>query len=179
MIEIKNVFHHANDYADVGPEWIERLKTVALSSPLRRSRLCLHRSDEDALHEMIIALSRNCLFPPHRHPTKSESYHMIEGRFALIIFQDDGVPLRSFMLTPVGKGGVVCCRLNTPVFHAILPLDEIVIFQEVTNGPFKRGEAVLASWAPSGDPELREFLERAAIKCGIREDLLKKTNSMN
>src|SRR5262245_27723879 len=57
---MQNVFHHGHDYADVGPEWIERLKTVALSSCLRRSRLCLHRSDDDSLHEMIIALARDC-----------------------------------------------------------------------------------------------------------------------
>ena len=169
---MKNVFHHKDDYADVGPEWIERLKTVALTSPLRRCRLCLHQSDDDKLHEMIIALARDCLFPPHRHPTKTESYHMIDGRFILIIFGDDGVPMRSLLLTPPERGGVICFRLSMPVFHAALPLDDVVVFHEVTNGPFKKDEAVLASWAPSEPSELRAFLEKAAISCGIPAGLV-------
>jgi cupin fold WbuC family metalloprotein len=167
-----NVFRHSSAYADVGPEWIERLKRTALNSPLRRARLCLHTSDEDTLHEMIIAIARDCLFPPHRHPSKSESYQMIDGRMVLIIFDDQGVPQRSLLLTPHGRGGLVCFRLGAPAFHAVLPLDETVVFHEATNGPFRKGEAVLAPWAPQQENELRSFLENAAIASGIAKDVV-------
>ena len=167
-----NVFYEAVDFAEVGPDWIERLKAMALSSPLRRSRLCLHRSDADSLHEMIIALAYDCLFPPHRHPTKTESYHIIQGRFVLIIFSDEGLPVRSVLLSTAGKGALLCFRLSKPAFHAVLPLDKVVVFHEVTNGPFRKDEAVLASWAPSKSSELRSFLERAATLSGIPDKVI-------
>jgi cupin fold WbuC family metalloprotein len=111
---MQNVFHNTDDFAQVGPDWIERLKSVARQSEQRRARLCLHRSNDDRLHEMIIALCSDCLFQPHRHPNKSESFHMIEGRVAIVIFDDAGTPLRSLLLTPPGQGGLLCYRMCTP-----------------------------------------------------------------
>jgi cupin fold WbuC family metalloprotein len=166
-----NVFHNADDYAVVGPEWIERLKKTALTSPLRRSRLCLHRSDDDKLHEMVIALARDCLFPPHRHTAKSESFHIIDGRLIIVIFKDDGTSLRSLLLTSAGKGGALCYRMCKPSFHAVLPLDEVVVFHEVTNGPFVKNEAVFADWAPTTPNELRSFLVRAALSENLPVDV--------
>jgi cupin fold WbuC family metalloprotein len=170
--DLPNVFHSTDDLTVVGSEWIERLKAVALESPLRRSRLCLHQSEDDTLHEMIIAVARDCLFPPHRHVAKVESYHMIQGRMVLIIFDDHGAPLRAMVLAPPGQGGVICYRLGKPLFHAILPLDDAVMFHEVTNGPFKRGEAILADWAPTAHDELGAFLAQSAAACGIDRRLV-------
>jgi cupin fold WbuC family metalloprotein len=168
---MKNVFHNEDDYAVVGSEWIERLKITALNSPLRRARLCLHRSDGDKLHEMVIALARDCLFQPHRHAAKSESFHMIDGRLVIIIFKDDGTPMRSLLMTPIGQGGTLCYRMCVPRFHAILPLDEVVVFHEVTNGPFVKNNAVLADWAPNALNELRSFLTRAALSGSLPLDV--------
>ena len=105
---MQNVFHNADDIAVIGSDWIDRLKGIALTSPLKRARICLHRSDEDCVHEMIIALARDCLFPPHRHVAKNESFHMIEGRLGVVIFNDDGSTRRSFVLAPPGQQGSIC-----------------------------------------------------------------------
>ena len=162
-LPIENVFHNHEDYAIVGPEWIDKLKSVALQSPQRRARLCLHRSDDDKLHEMIIALARDCLFRPHRHPVKSESFHMISGRLIVILFTDDGTPIRSLLLSPPGRGGVICYRLCTPAFHSVLPLDDVVVFHETTNGPYSKNGAVMAEWAPDEPDKLQSFLIKAAL----------------
>jgi cupin fold WbuC family metalloprotein len=100
---------------------------------------------------------------------------MIDGKLILIIFANDGTPMRSMLLSPPGKGGVICYRLCTPMFHAVLPLDEVVVYHETTNGPFVRNEAVLAEWAPADPLELRAFLENAAIECGSPPELFKVT----
>jgi cupin fold WbuC family metalloprotein len=168
---MQNVFHNHDDYAVVDSQWIDRLKSIALHSPLRRSRLCLHRSDDDRLHEMIIALARDCLFQPHRHPIKSESFHMIAGRLIIVIFRDDGTPTRTLLLTPPGEGGVVCYRLCTPAFHAVLPLDEVVVYHETTNGPFIKNDAVVAEWAPKSGDQLRAFLVRSALAGTLPADV--------
>lgn len=168
---MQNVFHNQDDYAIVDLAWIERLKSVALQSPLRRSRLCLHRADDDKLHEMIIALARDCLFQPHRHPVKSESFHMIAGRLVIVIFRDDGTPVRSLLLSPPGQGGVVCYRLCTPTYHAVLPIDEVVVFHETTNGPFVKNDSILADWAPKPRDELHSFLVKAALAGALPADV--------
>jgi cupin fold WbuC family metalloprotein len=170
---IQNVFHNSDDFVMVGPEWIGRLKAAALQSPLRRARLCLHRSSDDKLHEMIIALARDCLFQPHRHPGKTESFHMIDGRLAVVIFEEDGRPLRSLLLTPPRQGGVICYRLCVPAFHTVLPLDDVVVFHETTNGPFEKGDALLAEWAPSEPGALRSFLQEAVVAGGLSPESLR------
>jgi len=164
---MQNVFHNTDDIAVIGPEWIEQLKQIAMASPMKRARVCLHRSDDDQVHEMIIALARDCLFQPHRHPFKSESFHMIFGRLIVVLFKNDGTPMRSLLLSPPGQGGVICYRLCVPTFHAVFPLDEVVVFHEVTNGPFVKNDAVLANWAPQSQDELRLFLVKAALDGGL------------
>ena len=168
---IQNVFHNTDDIAVIGPDWISSLKQVALASPLRRARICLHRSNVDKVHEMIIALAKDCLFRPHRHQAKAESFHMIEGRLVVIIFNEDGTTRRSFLLTPPGQGDAVAYRLCSSAFHAVLPLDETVVYHETTEGPFVTGEAVFAPWAPSDPKLLTDFLRRAACEGGLSCDL--------
>ena len=168
---MQNVFHNERGYAEVGSEWVERLKSVALQSQLRRARLCLHRSDEDLLHEMIIALAHDCIFRPHKHTGKSESYPMIEGRMVFIMFSDDGAPTHAAQLAPPGQGGKICFRMSEPIYHAVLPLDDVVVYQETTTGPFKKGDATVAPWAPTEPSDLRAFLEKASSVCTISSDL--------
>lgn len=169
---MQNVFHNADDIAVIGSDWIDRLKGIALTSPLKRARICLHRSDEDCVHEMIIALARDCLFPPHRHVAKNELFHMIEGRLGVVIFNDDGSTRRSFVLAPPGQQGSIAYRLGVSAFHAVLPLDDVVVYHETTNGPFVPGEAIIARWAPADPVALEKFLRGAARQGGISPELL-------
>ncbi len=53
-------------------------------------RVCLHDGPEAALHQMVIVHRRGGEFRPHKHLTKAESYHMIEGRLRIRLFDDQG-----------------------------------------------------------------------------------------
>jgi cupin fold WbuC family metalloprotein len=169
----QNVFYNSDNVVTVGPEWLERIKRTAMTSPLRRARLCLHQSADDPVHEMIIALQRDCLFRPHRHPTKVESIHMIEGRVAIVVFDENARPVKSYLLAPPGLPGNVCYRLCASIFHAVLPMDDIVVYQETTSGPFRKGEAVFLPGAPDDHAELKRFLRAAALSAGFPEDYLR------
>ena len=159
------VFHNGEDIAQVGDDWIVRLKQAAAESPLRRSRLCLHRTNEDTVQEMILALCRDVLFRPHRHRNKSESFHIIEGDLVVLLFNDEGHVIRAIHMGPPGSGHVMCYRLCVPTWHAILPRSEFVVFHETTVGPFKSHDpAQFAPWAPVEPEALREFLETSLQK---------------
>jgi cupin fold WbuC family metalloprotein len=158
------VFRNSDEIVTVGPEWLQRLKDAARNSPLRRSRLCLHRADQDTIQEMIIVLMKDVLFRPHRHIDKSESFHIIEGELYVLLFTEAGRPMRAIHMGPASSGRTFCYRLSVPAWHAILPISETVVMHETTRGPFVAGEAAFASWAPSGGEELRAFLVDSLAK---------------
>ena len=157
------VYYSTEGILDIGDEWLSRLKGAALASPLRRSRLRLHKGNDDAVQEMIIALCRDVLFRPHRHVKKSESFHIIEGELAVIVFDESGTVLKSIHMGPPHTGRRFYYRLAEAVWHAILPLDEFVVFHETTDGPYDPNEpAQFAPWAPAESEALRHFLHKSA-----------------
>ena len=74
----------------LGAGQISFLKQQALSSNRKRARICTHRSNDDALHEMLIAISANSYIHPHKHTSKVESFHIIEGLVDVVVFDDAG-----------------------------------------------------------------------------------------
>ena len=62
----------------------------ALGNTRERVRLCTHQSVEDAVHEMLIVHIKGTYIRPHKHPNKSESFHIIEGNLDVVVFDDAG-----------------------------------------------------------------------------------------
>ncbi len=135
----------------VGPEDMELLKSMAAQNCRQRIRLCSHPDVNDSLHEMLIVHAKGNYVQPHLHRKKSESFHIIEGQLAVILFDETGGVKEIVRMGPVADGGVFYYRLSTELFHTVLPLSDFVIFHETTNGPFRREETVFASWAPAED----------------------------
>jgi cupin fold WbuC family metalloprotein len=167
LTSVPEVFTHTEKIIEVGPDWLSRLKAAAGASPLRRARLCLHLNPDAAIQEMILVLCDDVLFQPHRHQNKTESFHIIEGELDLVIFDEAGVPMRIIRMGPVASGKVFCYRLNASLYHALLPRTPFVIFHETTTGPFTKGDAQFAPWAPENSDDLRAFLEES-----LREPVL-------
>jgi cupin fold WbuC family metalloprotein len=159
---MKEVFRNNENLALVDENWITFLKERASNSLLRRSRLCLHRTHDDPVQQMIIVMCRDVLFRPHRHRAKHESYHMIEGLLDLIFFEDDGRPESAIRMGPLGSGAAFSHRLCVSRFHAVLPLSEFVVVHEITAGPWVEGDAEFGPWAPTDMDALRSFLEKSA-----------------
>ena len=53
-------------------------------------RICLHKNSLDKHHDMVILQQRKNFYLPHKHLKKGETYHIIKGSMASILFKDNG-----------------------------------------------------------------------------------------
>lgn len=159
------------DVAVVGPEAVRWLKEQALGTRRRRMRLCAHPGPDDLLHEMLIVHPRAAYVPPHKHPGKSESFHVVDGRLTVFLFDESGAIVRTI---PMGAGDpdrAFYYRLSEPLYHTVVPESDLVVFHEVTNGPFRREDTVFAPWAPADSPAGVDA-ETAALQAAFVETLM-------
>ena len=154
------VFVAAAPIVRVGAQQIAFLKRQAELSSCGRARICAHRSNDDRLHEMLIAISADSYIHPHKHLAKVESYHIIEGSVDIVLFEDEGAIVDVVELGETSSGRDFYYRLSDSVFHTLLIRSDYLVVHEVTNGPFVPEEAVLAPFAP---PEARRVEARAYL----------------
>jgi cupin fold WbuC family metalloprotein len=147
-----------------GDEEIAFLKRTALASPRQRARICAHRTNEDALHEMIIAISAASYIHPHRHIGKSESFHIVEGEVDVAVFDEVGKVVDVIELGATGSGRRFYYRLSESAFHTLLIRSDCLVVHEVTNGPFAKDRTVLAPFAPPEEQQeaARDYMKRVA-----------------
>jgi cupin fold WbuC family metalloprotein len=134
-----------------GDDEIAFVKRTALASPRKRARICAHRNNDDALHEMIIAISAQSYIHPHRHIGKSESFHVVEGEVDVAVFDEAGSVVDLIELGAPGSGRRFFYRMSHSAFHTLLIRSDVLVVHEVTNGPFARERTVLAPFAPPED----------------------------
>lgn len=145
------------------------LKEQAAHNPRQRIRLCAHREVEDTLHEMLIIHARDTYVRPHKHPGKSESFHVIEGVVEIVIFDEAGNVTDVIPMGDYQSGRRFFYRISDPLYHTLLIRSDVLVFHETTNGPFKREGMIFASWAPEENDktavktfieQLEEFIQR-------------------
>lgn len=168
MSGLSATYRHQQDIAVVGADMVEALIEAARLDPRGRARFNLHHGDDDPLHEMVIAMTRQSLTMPHRHVGKSESLHLMRGILALVAFNDDGKVMRCMRLGPsLAPGRPQIVRFCAPVWHTVIPLSEIMVVHEVTNGPFVQGKNMeIPAWAPPSD-ELETWVDRLKKDCRL------------
>jgi len=145
------VFVIEDDVAEVTRQDVLALKPFAGASPRKRSRLCAHRDSSESLHEMFIALHRDTYVRAHKHPTKVESFHIVQGEVDVVLFDDEGNIRQVVSLREFASGKPFYYRLNIPAYHTVLPRTEYALFHEITNGPFRQGDTLFPEWAPPDD----------------------------
>lgn len=131
-----------------GEEEISFVKKVALETPRLRARICAHRTGEDLLHEMLIAISCKSYIHPHRHLIKSESFHVVEGIVDVIVLDERGEISEVVELGPPGSGRIFYYRMSESKFHTLRIHSNILVVHEVTNGPLEANGTVMAEFAP-------------------------------
>lgn len=130
---------------------IQLLTQKAEENPRKRIRICAHQTTEDVLHEMIIVHTKETYVWPHKHLNKSESFHVIEGRADVVIFDEDGEIARVIQMGDYRSGLSFFYRIADPLYHTLLIYSDNLVFHEATNGPFNHADSAYAPWAPDMD----------------------------
>lgn len=175
MIKMKKVndeiFYADEDVIQVSKEDIDLLKKKALQNPRKRCRLCTHKDVNDKIHEMLIVHTKDVYVRPHKHLNKTETFHIIEGRADVVLFDDKGkiiqvIPMGDY--TSKNKFLKFYYRVSQPYYHTLLINSEIIVFHEVTKGPFKKEDTIFPSWAPEDNDKkgIKKFMNKlsTAIK---------------
>jgi cupin fold WbuC family metalloprotein len=118
--------------------------TLELIDALKQNaRLCLHREAGDSFHQMLILEFAGKEFPPHRHPTKSEGYHILEGEMDLVLYDETGNPTQRFSIN--AKSPIA--RVGPSTFHSLIVKSPFAIYLESKPGPFNREtDKIMAPW---------------------------------
>lgn len=136
--------------AHVNTDLIDELK-VAADRYGKNVRLCLHDGPDAEFHEMVILERQGKYYRPHKHLTKGESFHILEGMMGAFAFDDQGNIQDACVLKPDGN---FIYRVETNMYHAVMPLTEQIIYHESKPGPFLGdGDSIFPEWAPDGDDE--------------------------
>jgi cupin fold WbuC family metalloprotein len=146
--ESEEVLYDLDTTVRVGRQEVDFLKKGAGQNQRNRIRLCAHGSTDDSLHEMFIVHTKETYVRPHRHLGKSEALHVIEGTVDLVTFDDTGDITGVTSMGDYQSGRTFYHRLSEPAFHTLLITSDVVVFHEITNGPFDRADTIWAPWAP-------------------------------
>ncbi len=139
-------------------------------------RVCLHSNPKDKHHDMVLLQKKKDFFKtwfenkkmgtfPHKHLKKGETYHLIKGKMACVIFKNNGSIKNAFKLNP---NDIFRTPINT--YHTQVPLSEYVIYHEGTLGPFRKGNSVFPRWA---DKFFNKKKEIEKFKTELTRKLLK------
>lgn len=149
------VFYADEVPVNAGWEEIEFLKARVEGTVLKRIRLCAHSDVEDALHEMLIVLSKETYIRPAKHLGKAESLLVIEGVADAVFFDEQGEIERVLPLGDYHSGRRFYYRISEPVYHTLLIRSDTLVFHEATRGPFRPEDTVFSPWSPPEDDPAR------------------------
>lgn len=130
---------------------LDALARRAAANPRRRCRICLHQDPTDRIHQMIIAHGREVYVPPHAHRCRDESFMVIAGLATVFFFSDAGDLEQVLPMGDVSSGRTISLQIPGDRWHAQVFESEMVLFHEVTAGPFDPTSSRRAPFAPADD----------------------------
>jgi cupin fold WbuC family metalloprotein len=105
-------------------------------------RICLHNNRNSKHHDMIILQQKINFYTPHKHLKKGETYHIIKGSMACVLFNELG---KIKKICHLKKNDIFRTPIN--IFHTMLPISKFVIYHESKTGPFlKKNDSIFSSW---------------------------------
>lgn len=138
----------------IGPAVWRALSDAARGSARRRKNLNIHATLDDPVQRLLNAFEPGTYVRPHRHrqPPKWELFAILEGRAAVLTFDDDGRVLERIELDAAGDARVV--EIPESTWHTLVALMPGTVMLEVKRGPYQPNPPQdFAAWAPAeGEP---------------------------
>ena len=141
-------------------QWVRRIQAEAARNDTHKYRTCIHLTDEENVHEMLVAHTSDTYVRPHKHRLNGESLQIVEGEATAILFSDSGEITDSTRVGDLNSGLPFYYSMRKAVIHMLLIHSESLVFKETIRGPFVRDDTVFPDWAPSPeDPRaVRQYL---------------------
>jgi cupin fold WbuC family metalloprotein len=142
----------------------------------KRTNFNFHKHANDTLQRMLNVLNLGTYIRPHKHedPDKREAFILIQGRVAVIEFEDSGKPIQCVVLDHENK--VFGCEIEPRVWHSIICLENNSVVYELKDGPYVPiTDKNFAPWAPKeGSPGAEEYLQKLIyeLKLDLRNYIL-------
>lgn len=138
----ERVFYAQETSAILGMQLIMLMKELAEFRGLPVFRVCLHESDDEGIHEMLMVHTRPVHVGPLKQDKTSLSYHMLDGTADISLFDDMGICNRTIRVDSDDNFCGRFVRLKANVFRSIQTISQHSIFLEVASGPFADDETI-------------------------------------
>lgn len=123
--------------------------------PRLRKNLNVHASLDAPVQRLFNAMEPGTYIRPHRHarPNGWELMLAIHGRFAILLFNDQGKVADRFELSPLS--GPVAVEIPANAWHTVVSLESGTVMFEIKEGPYTPVEDKdFAPWSPQ-ETEIR------------------------
>lgn len=157
MLELKTINEQVlvarGSVVALGHEECDHLKKKLCHDRLDRIRICCHRTNDDFLHEMLMAFTKSTYIRPSLHTDKDESLLFLEGFGTILFFDEIGNVTDRVILGPLGSGRAFYCRVDANRYHCLIVESDQVLVKETASGPFRPEMTKFAPWAPDGSDQ--------------------------
>jgi len=159
------VYFPTKKYFSINKQFTDDLIRSAESAPRQRIRMCVHSEDDAVVHQMFIVHPGGAYIRPHKHNKKDESLLVLEGSVDYLLFSEAGQLEDRVELSDFQSGSSFFQITPAGFYHSLIIKTRWLVFVEVTNGPFVRGESTFAPWSPEEEDvqNVTEFLNRYTL----------------
>lgn len=149
-----------SSFSKIDRHTVGLLKSYALSLPGKRARILLHKGDDSAMQEMIIAAPARTIWAPHLAAQPPKSWQVLEGSVMFVSFERGGEVAEIVPLGDAAPDGAIFLRIEDEIWHTIVPWSDMAVYKETLPGP--RTDTIFADWGPRPDqgPEAEHFLQQ-------------------
>ncbi len=139
---------------------IEQLNVEARQAQRLRKNFNYHESFDDPINRMLNAVEPGSYVRPHKHenPDKREVFLLLQGKMAVVFFDDEGNITEHVVLDNKKNFGV---EIPPSVWHTIIALEPGTVVYEIKDGPYvPADDKNFAPWAPKeGDAKCSGYFQ--------------------
>lgn len=135
-------------------KFLNNLSQQAKKNPRLRQHYNLHKNYAEPCQKVLNAIEPLSYIRPHRHFTdpKNEFFLAIRGRFALIIFDEEGKIEQVHRFSSQVSTDFLGAEVQHEAWHTVISLEPGSILLEIKSGPFDAKQPKdFAIWAPEED----------------------------